>query len=233
MSEPRIIRFADLRPVRWKNGGGTTVELARGPVDGTPSAGASSNDSGWRLSIADVDRAGDFSSFEGMERILTVIDGELLVLTVDGHEQGLERFRPFRFDGGAPASAVLPTGAIRDLGLITRRGSFSGHVTILELSKKRPLPLGPGQLGVLLQGDAVAHLPQAGAGNAGGAGAAGGGDTAAGTDTHDAGTPLARYDTVVGGEPAPTVAGRGFLAVVSVEPVGGSGGEDDGASVEK
>lgn len=190
----QIIRFADLRPERWKNGGGTTVEIARGPADpGT--------DWDWRLSIADVDRAGDFSAFEGMERVLTVIDGELLVLTVDGAEHGLERYRPFRFDGGAPASAVLPTGSIRDLGLITRRGAFTGYVTILELSKKRPLPLGPGQLGVLLQGDAVAHLPSSAAPGA----------------THD-GTPLARYDTVRGGEPAPAVAGRGFLAVVSVVP---------------
>lgn len=187
-----IIRFADLRPERWKNGGGATVELARGPE----AAGAEWD---WRLSIADVDRAGDFSSFDGMERVLTVIDGELLVLTVDGAEHGLERYRPFRFDGGAPASAVLPTGAIRDLGLITRRGVFTGYVTILELSKKRPLPLGPGQLGVLLQGDAAAHLPSA--------------DT-----DEDAATPLARYDTVRGGEPSPTVTGRGFLAVVSVVP---------------
>lgn len=198
-----IIRFADLSPARWRNGGGTTVEIARGRTHtradpaGNDRAAGEDWDWDWRLSIADVDRAGDFSTFEGMDRVLTVIDGELLVLTVDGREHGLERYRPLRFDGGAPASAVLPTGPIRDLNLITRRGACSGYVTILELSKKRSLPLGPGQLGVLLQGDAVA---------------APGGDTA-----DDAGTLLARYDTVVGGEPAPTVSGRGFLAVVSVE----------------
>ncbi|MDQ4489309.1 HutD family protein [Sinomonas sp. ASV486] len=205
MSEPRIIRFADLRPVRWKNGGGTTVELARGPEVAGEDGESTSGDWGWRLSIADVDRAGDFSSFDGMERILTVIEGELMVLTVDGHEHGLERHRPFRFDGGAPASAVLPTGSIRDLNLITRRGSFTGHVTILELSKKRPLPLSAGQLGVLLQGEAVAS----GVGNA----------------ADDGATPLARYDAVVGGEPAPAVSGRGFLAVVSVDAADTDAGE--------
>lgn len=184
-----IIRFADLAPARWRNGGGSTVEIARAARPGA-------EDWDWRLSIAEVDRAGEFSTFEGMDRVLTVIDGELLVLTVDGREHGLERYRPLRFDGGAPASAVLPTGPIRDLNLITRRGACSGYVTILELSKKRPLPLGPGQLGVLLQGDAVATP---------------GGDTA-----QDSATALARYDTVVGGEPAPSMSGRGFLAVVSV-----------------
>ncbi|MDQ0260275.1 HutD family protein [Sinomonas atrocyanea] len=199
---PHIIRFADLAPARWRNGGGTTVEIARGSHPGAvqPAGG----DWDWRLSIAEVERAGDFSSFEGMDRVLTVIDGELLVLTVDGREHGLERYRPLRFDGGAPASAVLPTGPIRDLNLITRRGACTGYVTILELSKKRALPLGPGQLGVLLQGDAVA---------APGMGADGGATTSA---QDDSATPLARYDTVVGGEPAPTVSGRGFLAVVSV-----------------
>lgn len=192
-----IIRFADLPRSRWKNGGGTTVEIARGP------AGAAGADWDWRLSIADVERAGDFSEFPGMERVLTVIEGELLVLTVGGAEQGLERFRPFRFDGGAPASAVLPTGSVRDLGLVTRRGVFTGYVTILELSKKRPLPLGPGQLGVLLHGQAAVQA----------------------ADTRDT-TPLAQYDTVVGAldEGAePEVSGRGFLAVVSV--VGDAGAE--------
>ncbi|GAB3272604.1 hypothetical protein GCM10027449_09300 [Sinomonas notoginsengisoli] len=187
----QIIRFAELRPERWTNGGGTTVEIARGP------AGAAGADWDWRLSIADVERAGDFSEFPGMERVLTVIEGELLVLTVGGAEQGLERFRPFRFDGGAPASAILPTGSVRDLGLITRRGAFTGYVTILELSKKRPLPLGPGQLGVLLHGQAAVQA----------------------ADAHDAATPLAQYDTVLGGPDegaAPEVSGRGFLAVVSV-----------------
>lgn len=192
-----IIRFADLAPARWRNGGGTTVEIARGLTQ-SGAGSTAGEDWDWRLSIAEVDRAGDFSTFEGMDRVLTVIDGELLVLTVDGREHGLERYRPLRFDGGAPASAVLPTGPIRDLNLITRRGSCSGYVTILELSKKRALPLGPGQLGVLLQGYAATTV-----GDADSMGA-------------DPATPLARYDTVVGGEPAPTVSGRGFLAVVSV-----------------
>lgn len=206
---PQIIRFADLIPTRWRNGGGTTTEIARG--GGRPGAHGAGEDWDWRLSIADVDRAGEFSVFEGMDRVLTVIDGELLVVTVDGREHGLERHRPLRFDGGAPASAVLPTGPIRDLNLITRRGTCSGYVTILELSKKRALPLGPGQLGVLLRGDAVAAT---------------GGDPGADASEDRPGgasVQLARYDTVVGAEPGPTVSGRGFLAVVSVvqaEPQG-------------
>jgi environmental stress-induced protein Ves len=200
-----IIRFSDLTPTRWRNGGGTTVEIASGP-------GGSGEDWGWRLSIADVERAGDFSAFVGMERVLTVIEGELMVLTVDGREHGLERYRPFRFDGGAPASAILPTGSIRDLGLITRRGAFTGYVTILELSKKRPLPLAAGQLGVLLQGDAVVTDA---------------GDPERGDGADDGGARLGRYDTVLGGEPSPAVTGRGFFAVVSLEAEGDSSSDQE------
>ena len=78
----QIIRFADLKAEPWRNGGGVTREIAR----------QASADGGWdwRLSIADVTKAGDFSPVPGMERVLTVIEGELLLLTVDGAERPLE-----------------------------------------------------------------------------------------------------------------------------------------------
>ena len=152
---------------------------------------------GWRLSIADVDRAGEFSAFEGMERVLTVIEGELLLLTVDGREQGLERYRPFRFDGGAATSAALPTGPIRDLNVITAAG-HRAYVTVVELSKNRPHPVFGGQFAVLLHGTATVD----GTGEGGGP------------------VDLNRFDAVVGEETAPPeVSGRGFLAVVSIDAV--------------
>ena len=183
----QIIRFADLKAEPWRNGGGVTREIAR----------QASADGGWdwRLSIADVTKAGDFSPFPGMERVLTVIEGELLLLTVDGAEQPLEKYRPFRFDGGAATGAKLPTGDIRDLNVITRTGAFKGFTSIIELSKKRAHPVFEGQLGVLLQGQAKV--------------------------SDSAGEPLdlGRYDAVVGsGSDSPEILGRGFLAVVSIDP---------------
>jgi len=47
----------------WKNGGGVTREVAK----------SHSRAPFWRLSIANVDQEGLFSSFEGLDRILTVI----------------------------------------------------------------------------------------------------------------------------------------------------------------
>lgn len=100
-----IIRFADRKPQPRRNGGGVTRQIA-----GHPRA-ASLQDGGWdwRVSIAEVTKAGDFPPFPGMERVLTVVEGELLLLTVDGAEHPLEKYRPFRFPGGAATACALPT----------------------------------------------------------------------------------------------------------------------------
>ncbi|MET3812047.1 HutD family protein [Arthrobacter sp. UYEF3] len=197
-----IIRFAELKPRPWRNGGGVTRELARFPE----AAGDESWD--WRVSIADVARAGAFSGFAGMERVLTVIDGELLLLTVDGAEHPLEKYRPFRFSGGADSAGALPTGDIRDLNVMTRTGAFKGYTSIIELSKKRAHPVFAGQFGILLQGQAAVST------------VAGQTADADSVQAADAGEPLGRYDAVVGSDTGtPEILGRGFLAVVSIDPV--------------
>lgn len=212
-----IIRFAELRSEPWRNGGGVTRELASHPKAASAQDGAWD----WRVSIADVSKAGDFSAFPGMERVLTVIDGELLLLTVDGAEHPLEKYRPFRFSGEAAAHGALPTGDIRDLNVITRTGSFKGFTSIIELSKKRAHPVFEGQLAVLLQGQAAVS-----AGNLSVSAEAAGAADAAGADTDEAAPSptepeaLNRYDAVVGSDTGtPEILGRGFLAVVSIDRV--------------
>ncbi|MDQ0620663.1 HutD/Ves family protein [Arthrobacter globiformis] len=207
----QIIRFADLKPQPWRNGGGVTRELAShrgGASSDVAASGATSSDDGawdWRVSIADVTSAGEYSPFPGMERVLTVVEGELLLLAVDGTEHPLERYRPFRFAGGADSSSALPTGDVRNLNVIAREGAFKAYTSIVELSKKRAHPVFEGQLGILLQGQAA---------------------VTAGADAREpAGevtepVPLSRYDAVVGSDSqTPEILGRGFLAVVSIDPV--------------
>ncbi|MCU1517091.1 MAG: HutD family protein [Pseudarthrobacter sp.] len=206
-----IIRFAELRSEPWRNGGGVTRELASHPQAASAQDGAWD----WRVSIAELTKAGDFSPFPGMERVLTVIEGELLLLTVDGAEHPLEKYRPFRFSGEAAAHGALPTGDIRNLNVITRTGSFKGFTSIIELSKKRAHPVFEGQLAVLLQGQATVS-PGAAADEDGG--------TEEGAEAAPAADPeaLNRYDAVVGsGARSPEILGRGFLAVVSIDRVAG------------
>lgn len=192
-----IIRFSSIRPEPWRNGGGVMREIARHPREASPDGSWD-----WRVSIAEVGKAGDFSAFPGMERVISVIDGELLVLTVDGEEHAMERYRPFRFSGDAVSSSTLPTGDIRDLNVIARRSAFKGYLSILELSKKRAHPVFEGQLAILLEGKAsVAE-----------------GSGADGSSREP--VELGRYDTVVGSDdPSPALLGRGFVAIVSLDPV--------------
>ena len=213
-----IIRFAELRSEPWRNGDGVTRELASHPKAASAQDGAWD----WRVSIADVSKAGDFSAFPGMERVLTVIDGELLLLTVDGDEHPLEKYRPFRFSGEAAAHGALPTGDIRDLNVIARTGSFKGFTSIIELSKKRAHPVFEGQLAVLLQGQATVSAGNlsvsADSGDPSNGTAEADGDEAAPAPTEP--EALNRYDAVVGSDNGtPEILGRGFLAVVSIDRV--------------
>ena len=71
----RIIRAGDCKTTPWKNGGGSTTEIAIGP------AGASLEAFDWRVSMARVASDGPFSDFAGVDRTLAVVKGNGLVLT--------------------------------------------------------------------------------------------------------------------------------------------------------
>lgn len=215
-----IIRYAELKPRPWRNGGGTTREVAGSPQ----AAGHRTDDEGgdWQVSIAELTKAGAFSSYPGMEQLLTVVDGDLLLLTVDGADHPLEKYRPFRFSGDAETAAALPTGDVRNLLVLTRTGAFKGYTSIIELSKKRAHPVFAGQFGILLQGQASVSAGAAPGDTSPGPGADSPAAGGPGADGPGAGgpEPLARYDAVVGSDTAtPEILGRGFLAVVSIDAV--------------
>jgi environmental stress-induced protein Ves len=217
-----IIRYSELKAQPWRNGGGVTRTIASGDSSaaesGTTPAGPAPDAAwDWRVSIAEVSKAGAFSAFPGMDRVLTVIEGELLLLSVDGAEHPLEKYRPFRFSGDAESAGALPTGDIRNLNVITRNGVFKGYTSIIELSKKRAHPVFEGQVGVLLQGQATVSPGTAGS-EPGAAASDGTAAPVAAAGVEPA--TLERYDAVVGSDTAPPeVLGRGFLAVVSIDRV--------------
>jgi environmental stress-induced protein Ves len=218
-----IIRYAELKAQPWRNGGGVTRVLASHPAAAAAGDAAAQPGWDWRVSIAEVSKAGGFSAFPGMDRVLTVIDGELLLLSVDGVEHPLEKYRPFRFSGDADSAGALPTGDVRDLNVFTRNGAFKGYTSIVELSKKRAHPVFAGQWGILLQGQATAGPGTAGASlSPDGEATAGEATSAAPREPEPAVVGLNRYDAVVGSDIAtPEILGRGFLAVVSIDRVDG------------
>ena len=113
----RVLRAADYRRMPWKNGGGVTTEIAVFPE------GAGLDAFEWRLSMATVSSDGPFSLFPGVDRTLAVLEGEGIVLSVDGlpGETVARMSTPFAFPADRPASALLISGPITDLNVMTKR----------------------------------------------------------------------------------------------------------------
>ena len=112
MSVARVIRVDDVPPQRWRNGGGWTRELLAWP---------SANDWRVRVSVADIESDGPFSSFPGVQRFFAVLEGAGVELTVDGRPQ---QVRPdgavAHFSGDATTQCRLLGGPTRDLNLMVR-----------------------------------------------------------------------------------------------------------------
>ncbi len=120
----RIIRAAACRTMPWKNGGGTTTEIAVAPE------GASLADFGWRISMAHVGGDGPFSSFPGIDRTLSVLTGNGIRLAFgDGETVRLDRASaPFAFAADRAVDGLLVDGAIDDLNVMSRRGAWAHRV---------------------------------------------------------------------------------------------------------
>lgn len=117
----KIIRAIDCRTTRWKNGGGSTTEIAIEP------SGASLESFDWRISMAQVASDGPFSEFPGIDRTLAVISGSGLQLSIAGKpavtlDRGSD---PVQFPGDVASSARLLSGEITDLNIMSRRQRFS------------------------------------------------------------------------------------------------------------
>lgn len=123
----RLIRNGDLIRVPWKNGGGTTVEVASFPE------GSTVDTFGWRISMADVASDGPFSNFPEIDRTLLLIEGAGIEIEVAGHSHRLDPASPLlAFPGDVPTEARLLSGPIRDLNIMTRRGHFSHRATFVQ-----------------------------------------------------------------------------------------------------
>lgn len=122
----QLITPDQFQTTRWKNGGGVTHEIAKHEADGQLH---------WRLSMAEVDTDGPFSAFEGLMRVLTVIDGEGLDLKhPDGVMQALP-MSPQRFSGDLPIDCKQLNGPVRDFNLIFDAKKVRAGVTVLRAGK--------------------------------------------------------------------------------------------------
>ena len=150
-----MLRASDRRPSLWKNGGGSTSEIAVSPH------GAGLEDFDWRVSMARVERDGPFSMFAGVDRVLTIVEGELILDVEGAPAVKLDASSPPRvFPGDAPTFGRLPGGAVVDLNVMTRRGAFRADVTRIELNAARDVsPKGEALL-IVLDGELDLRAPE-------------------------------------------------------------------------
>jgi environmental stress-induced protein Ves len=122
----RVLKHKNYRTMPWRNGRGSTLEIARDPASGEEFA--------WRLSLADIEDDGDFSAYPGYRRALVLIAGNRLYLRFKGHGHCfLNPTRPgTRFEGDWKTRCALPEGRCTDLSLIVRRGTGTRPASIVR-----------------------------------------------------------------------------------------------------
>lgn len=124
----RIVRASALTATPWKNGGGITREIAAYPV------GASLETFVWRVSVADVEQPGPFSTFDGIDRTLVLLAGAGMRL-LEQHGPTHELIEPLsvaKFDGEAALRAELIEGPTRDFNLMVRRDRATAKLQVWQ-----------------------------------------------------------------------------------------------------
>jgi uncharacterized protein len=110
-------------PAPWKNGGGVTRELLRLPL-------GSKDDWTLRISVADIDVDGPFSSFPGITRWFAVLDGAGVRLRFADRTLAVRPGdAPLRFDGADTPGCALLDGRTRDLNVMVRSARADSLLT--------------------------------------------------------------------------------------------------------
>ena len=118
-----------IAPSPWKNGGGSTREIACFP------AGAGMDSFGWRISVATIAQAGPFSAFAGVDRQITLLDGDGVHLhSADGQINHAldQRWKPFAFSGDVALDCTLLGDTSTDFNVMTRRDAWVAKVMVVS-----------------------------------------------------------------------------------------------------
>ena len=118
---------ADATVMPWRNGGGSTSELVRVPLDG---------EYDWRLSVATVAVDGPFSVFAGFDRVIWLLSGNGMDLCFEGDDSVVTlrcSMKPFTFAGERAVRATLVDGSTTDLNLMWRRGRYDVAAARVDL----------------------------------------------------------------------------------------------------
>jgi uncharacterized protein len=117
------------RVVPWRNGAGSTREVAIDPPDASVDSGFR-----WRVSMAGVAVDGPFSAFPGVDRSLWLLRGGGLELAMDGQVLRLDQpLQRIDFAGETHVHARLLDGPTDDLNVMVSRGEVRAAAEVQSL----------------------------------------------------------------------------------------------------
>jgi environmental stress-induced protein Ves len=131
-----LIQESSYRTIPWKNGLGATSEIAIFP----PESSIADNNFIWRLSTAEMNESGVFSSFPKHERILVLIEGAGIKLIFDSSELGpevlLSKHQIHSFPGASVPKYELLQGKVRDFNLIYHPEEVRPYLKVVQIEDK-------------------------------------------------------------------------------------------------
>ncbi len=127
MRNIQLLKLKDYKPLKWKNGKGTTAEIAISP----PEAAFNEGNFKWRVSTAPVVENGSFSQFPDHDRCLIILTGQGVRL----NGLPIAPLVVHTFSGADETYCELIEGSVTDLSVFVRRGSYYANVEILEVDR--------------------------------------------------------------------------------------------------
>ena len=126
MASWTLIAAATLVAAPWKNGFGTSRDIASGL--------------GWTVSIADLERDAPFSHYPDAERVFTPIAGDPppLLAFSGGPFEPCPLLTPKRFPGDVPTLSRIPAPG-RAFNVIVNRTRLGAEVTVAHLVADEPV----------------------------------------------------------------------------------------------
>ena len=115
--------YSELPVSRWRNGGGETREIVSFPPGEAQF--------GWRASIATIDADGPFSPFPDIDRVITLLHGDSVLLSSEQGQQRLLPHQPWAFPGEWAINAQI-SGSCQDFNIMTRRDSWQAQVEVVK-----------------------------------------------------------------------------------------------------
>lgn len=157
----RLLSPLAYRVVPWKNGGGTTTDIA---VDPDAAGWDTFN---WRVSIADIRKSGPFSQFPGVERSIALLEcprGTEMALTIDGRKTPMPPHEFIDFSGDSVAHGDLYGEPVRDFNVMSRRGAVKHRRGWKTITAGEQFRLGGTDQRVVYVASGAADMTSAGAG---------------------------------------------------------------------